>query len=223
MSLESISTRISEIESRIQSLSPAAPGFSLSAVQKPQNLLDGSTKPLQSRSPLSSKPLPLGISAPGEEGCVVKPFDVTLAEKQGQVSLRPTGASNVRRFSPQIESLIEKYSTQYGLDSDVVRAVIVAESDGNVHERSNKGAMGLMQLMPDEVKSYGIADPYDPEQNIMGGTRQLAEKLKIFNGDLSRALAAYNAGTGAVKKYDGIPPYRETQNYVSKIMKMLGR
>ena len=83
--------------------------------------------------------------------------------------------------------------------------------------------MGLMQLMPDEVKSYGISDPFDAEQSIAGGTRQLADKLKSFNGDLPLALAAYNAGSGAVRKYGGIPPYKETQDYVKKVLSMAGR
>jgi soluble lytic murein transglycosylase-like protein len=137
----------------------------------------------------------------------------------GQAFLRPIS----KRFVPEIEALIQKYSALRGLDPDLVRAVIQVESDGNPRAISHKGAMGLMQLMPEEVKGYGIHDPFDPEQNIAGGTRQLAEKLKLFNGDIALALAAYNAGTGAVRKYGGIPPYPETQNYVRRVLELLGR
>jgi soluble lytic murein transglycosylase-like protein len=100
--------------------------------------------------------------------------------------------------------------------------VIRAESGGNTMSVSRAGAKGLMQIMPDELRAYGIHDPFDPEQNISAGTQQLAEKLKLFNGDLKLALAAYNAGSGAVRKYHGVPPYPETQAYVKRIFGMLG-
>jgi soluble lytic murein transglycosylase-like protein len=149
----------------------------------------------------------------------VQPFNVSLAASMGEMKIKPIEGA----LSPQIETLIAKYSALNGLDPAVVRAVIKAESDGNPKDVSSKGAMGLMQLMPEELKAYGVKDPFDVEQNIMGGTRQLAEKLKIFNGDLRLALAAYNAGTGRVKQYGGVPPYPETQKYVEKIFGMLGR
>lgn len=83
--------------------------------------------------------------------------------------------------------------------------------------------MGLMQLMPEEVQEFGVTDPFDPEQNIAAGTRLLAGLLRKFNGSLPLALAAYNAGAHAVQKYNGIPPYPETQNYVRRILGMLGQ
>ena len=158
-------------------------------------------------------------------GHAVQPFDIALAAKCGQMAVKPVEGSSPEsgRFSDEIESLISKYSAQNGLDPAVVRAVVRAESDGNPMEISSKGAVGLMQLMPEELKAYGVKNPFDLEQNIMGGTRQLAEKLKIFNGDLRLALAAYNAGTSRVKEYGGVPPFPETQKYVQKIFAMLGR
>ena len=148
----------------------------------------------------------------------VAPFNVALAQATGATQLQATNSA----FSPQIEALISKYSALRGLDPAVVRAVIHAESDGDPNSVSRAGAKGLMQIMPDELRAYGISDAFDPEQNISAGTRQLADKLKLFNGDLKLALAAYNAGSGAVKKYHGIPPYPETRTYVKRILGMLG-
>ncbi len=191
MSIDSVRARISEIEGRVEGL--------MQRFQPPTGAAEATR------------------TAPGvASGKSVQPFNVALAAQTGQMSIQPAGA-----FGPEIEALVHKYSAQNGLDPAVVRAVIRAESDGNPREVSNKGAMGLMQLMPEELRAYGVTNPFDPEQNIMGGTRQLAEKLKIFNGDLRLALAAYNAGTGRVKQYNGVPPYPETQNYVKKIMGML--
>jgi soluble lytic murein transglycosylase-like protein len=200
MSIESINARISEIQARIDALTvrPDLPAPQPAAVAS--------------------------VNAPAfaQTPAAVEPFNVSLAQARGSAFLRPTGADE-SKFSPYIEGLITKYSAQNNLDPKLVRAVITAESDGDVQCRSSKGAMGLMQLMPDEVTAYGIKNPFDPEENIRGGTRQLAEKLKLYNGDVSLALAAYNAGTGAVRKYHGIPPYPETQGYVKKILAMVGQ
>ena len=104
---------------------------------------------------------------------------------------------------------------------NLLKAVAKAESDFNPDCTSSAGAMGIMQLMPETAKGLGVTNAYDPEQNIMGGAKYLAENLDIFNGDVSLAVAAYNAGRGAVSKYDGIPPYTETQNYVKKVLSFL--
>lgn len=135
--------------------------------------------------------------------------------------VRPAPASlgsGVARWDP----LIQKYAGQYNVPVDLVRAVLKQESDGNPRCVSHAGAMGLMQLMPANVKEAGISDAFDPEQNIKAGVMQLREHLDRYNGDVRLALAAYNAGPGNVAKYDGIPPFRETRNYVRKIMARLG-
>lgn len=119
-----------------------------------------------------------------------------------------------------IDGLIEAYSSKNGLDSSFVKAVIKQESGFQPKVTSSCGAMGLMQLMPATANSLGVKDAYDPEQNIAGGTKYLKGLLDRFGGDKSLALAAYNAGPNAVKKYNGIPPYKETQNYVKNIMSM---
>ena len=117
-----------------------------------------------------------------------------------------------------LDSIFKKAASTYGISEKILKAVAKTESDFQVTAVSKAGAMGIMQLMPATAKELGVSDPFNPEQNIMGGAKLLASNLKEFGGDLKLALAAYNAGSGAVRKYDGIPPYEETQNYVKKIM-----
>lgn len=120
----------------------------------------------------------------------------------------------------EIRNIVKMASAQHRVAPELVWAVISVESNFNTKAKSHKGAMGLMQIMPDTAKFLDIDDPYDTRQNIAGGTRYLSELLVQFNGNHEKAIAAYNAGPGAVKKYGGIPPYRETRNYVSKVMKI---
>lgn len=207
MSIERVMARIAEIEARIEELTPKP--FAV------QTQTEGFRAAAGGRMPVGSVPPSIpGRAAPT---MLAKPFDVALAEATGVAQLRPIPF----QFSPEIESAIARYSQMYNLDPNLIRAVIKVESNGNPRTVSHKGAMGLMQLMPEEVRAYGIKNPFDIEENIMGGARQLAEKLRIFDGNLELTLAAYNAGTGAVRKYGGIPPYRETENYVRKVKALL--
>ena len=123
----------------------------------------------------------------------------------------------------QINDLITKYSDKNGLDEDFVKAVINQESGFNPNATSHCGAMGLMQLMPSTAQGLGVKNAYDAEQNIEGGTKYLKGLMDRFNNDKSLALAAYNAGPNAVKKYGGIPPYAETQNYVKSVLSKYDR
>ena len=118
----------------------------------------------------------------------------------------------------EIDDLISKYSDKTGLDEDFVKAVINQESGFNPNATSKCGAMGLMQLMPATAQGLGVTNAYDAEQNIEGGTKYLKGLMDRFDNDKSLALAAYNAGPNAVKKYGGIPPYAETQNYVKSVL-----
>lgn len=120
-----------------------------------------------------------------------------------------------------IEQLIRQYAAEYGLEEQLLRAVIKAESDFDHRAVSHKGAMGLMQLMPETGKSYGVEDFFDPEENIRAGAQHLSRLIDRYFGDYELALAAYNAGETTVDRYDGIPPYKETQDYVRKIMNMV--
>jgi soluble lytic murein transglycosylase-like protein len=110
---------------------------------------------------------------------------------------------------------------RYGISSDLVDAVAWQESRYNPRARSSAGAMGVMQLMPDTARQLGVTNPHDVGQNVAGGAAYLRAQLERFDNNVPFALAAYNAGPGAVMKYGGIPPYRETQNYVRQIMRRL--
>ena len=125
---------------------------------------------------------------------------------------------DLKSQSTNIDELIETFGEKYGIDGDFIKAIIKQESGFNPNATSKKGAMGLMQLMPKTAQSLGVIDAYNPSQNIEGGVKYLRGLLDRFDNDQELALAAYNAGPNAVKKYGGIPPYKETQNYVKAIM-----
>jgi len=126
------------------------------------------------------------------------------------------GTDNLKHLDRIIDGVAEENK----IDPKLVKAVIMQESGGNPYAISAKGAKGLMQLMDGTAKMLGVTDPFDIKQNIHAGVKYLSSLIKKFNGNISNALAAYNAGPGAVEKYGGVPPYDETRKYVSNIMDM---
>jgi soluble lytic murein transglycosylase-like protein len=141
----------------------------------------------------------------------------SLGKKSAQVKNSTPSVSGQDSKTPFSE-IIKQASEKYGVDESLISAVIKQESSFNPLAVSKCGAQGLMQLMPATGRALGVVNPFDAEQNIMAGTKYLKQKLDEFGGNVSLALAAYNAGSGAVKKYGGIPPYKETQAYVKKIV-----
>lgn len=138
----------------------------------------------------------------------------TSAISSSSVRLEASGLS----CSAQLDAIFDEAASKYGVDAKFLKAIAKCESDFSTECTSRSGAMGIMQLMPQTAASLGVTNAYDPYQNIMGGARYISEKLAQYNGDKSLALAAYNAGSGNVAKYGGIPPFKETQNYVAKVM-----
>lgn len=141
----------------------------------------------------------------------------TFAVSQSQTfrTTRPLVSGRAAAY----ESLIEQHANEQGVDANLVRAVIQAESAYNPRAVSGKGAMGLMQLMPATARAYNVFDAFDPAENIRAGVAYLKSLLLKYRANLELALAAYNAGPGAIAKYGEVPPYRETRQYVAKIRK----
>ena len=147
------------------------------------------------------------------QGTTGTSFASVMQNVQKQKSV-PAGAA-------KYDAIFEEASRTYGVSKSLLIAVAKAESNFNPNDVSHAGASGIMQLMPGTAKSLGVKNVFDPYENIMGGAKLLRDNIRSF-GSVPLALAAYNAGPGAVKKYNGVPPYKETQNYVKKIMADLG-
>lgn len=137
--------------------------------------------------------------------------ELELAAAKAAVSATPDAA--------EIRRLAAEAARRHGLDPDLVMAVAAVESGFRPAAVSPKGARGVMQLMPGTARDLGVADPLDPAANVDGGTRYLRDLLARFDGDLPKALAAYNAGPGAVTRHQGVPPYKETRDYVRKVLR----
>lgn len=208
MKLDSIDS-IQSVMQRIQEISRLT-----------QDIEKGSSENLSqfSQKPEFAKELDiaLGITSPNEK--IESIHHSTIPQKVEPIRDNEIAEINkVKSHKPRtITDIIHTEAKAKGLDPDLVKAVIKAESNFNPKAESPKGAMGLMQLMPDTAEELGVKNPFDPTQNIKGGTKYLKELLDTFK-DKDLAVAAYNAGPGAVRKYKGIPPYSETKGYVKKV------
>jgi len=154
-----------------------------------------------------------------------RPLDAPthVYEVQGAPAIRTT-SPHVPSRAERYDSLVHEHAGRHALRPELVRAVIQVESGFNPNARSPKGAMGLMQLMPQTARELGVRDPYDPADNIRGGTLYLRRLLDRYDGNEQLALAAYNAGSGAVERHGKrVPPYRETRDYVRKVGAYAGR
>jgi soluble lytic murein transglycosylase-like protein len=125
---------------------------------------------------------------------------------------------SAKELKKTYQSIVQSIASRHGVDAELVHSVIAAESAYDRWAVSEKGALGLMQLMPDTAKQYGVKNTFDPAQNIEGGVKYLKDIMRLFNRQTKFVLAAYNAGQEAVRKFKGIPPYRETRNYILRVM-----
>lgn len=179
-----------------------------------ENILKSSTK-------TQFGSLLLGPQSMNVNGNIIKNQPIqTLNNAIEELSGAGAVSSAAGNFSSksQILDMVTSISEKHGVDDRLVKALIRQESGFNPKATSRVGAMGLMQLMPATAKSLGVKDAYNPIQNVEGGVKYLKSMLDRYNGNIILALAAYNAGPGAVDKYSGVPPYKETQNYVKNIL-----
>jgi len=202
----SFQNRISSIQMRMQEIQSK---FGSSPVNSHPILKAGQFKP--------------GMTQPTSTTGVT--FEQILATKMKTPTGGGTAASHVKNFalsskSANYDSIINEAAQKYNVDTKFIKAIIQQESGFNPNATSWCGAMGMMQLMPETAKGLGVKNAYDPKDNIMGGVKYIKQQLDRFGGDRRKALAAYNAGPGAVLKHGGVPPYKETQNYVRNIMGM---
>lgn len=144
--------------------------------------------------------------------------------KQNKVSNKDSFENYMKKSSETVslDDIFHRAAQKYNVSVNLLKAIGKAESGFDPNAVSRSGAQGVMQLMPKTAESLGVTDSFDPEQNIMGGSKYISQLLDRYDGDVNLALAAYNAGMGNVAKYGGIPPFKETQNYVVKVNKFMG-
>lgn len=177
----------------------------------------GSISPETVQKLLGFNPAP---NIPVADSQNVSTIDTAAAVTSGsQASSAASTSGNTSSFSStSLDAYFEEASEKYNVDVKLLKAIAHAESNFNPNATSSSGAMGVMQLMPSTAKSLGITDAYNAYDNIMGGAKVISQHLANYNGDVSLALAAYNAGSGNVAKYGGVPPFTETQNYIKKVL-----
>ncbi|HTU82596.1 MAG TPA: lytic transglycosylase domain-containing protein [Candidatus Acidoferrales bacterium] len=155
-----------------------------------------------------------GTGVPDAGPATGQPFGAMVQAALDQ----PAPISSAPAAPAEIDRLIDSNSAAWNVDPALVKAIVANESGFDSQATSSAGAQGLMQLMPETAAGLGVTDAYDPAQNVWGGTRYIRGLLDRFGGNVPLAVAAYNAGPGAVEKYGGVPPYAETQNYVQNVL-----
>jgi soluble lytic murein transglycosylase-like protein len=181
-------------------------------------------KPIVPEAPPTAAPAapvasPASINKPVLDKPVVKPLAKPLPAAQPAATTKLTASPRAATAAFDLDQVIREASSKNRLDPDFVSSVIRAESNFKTHAISKKGARGLMQLMPATAAQLGVVDAFDPKANVEAGTAHLSALLDQYHNDPIKALAAYNAGAHRVKQYNGVPPYRETRAYVSKIVR----
>jgi len=164
------------------------------------------------------------VKAPKDIVAEVLPDEVPHAMAFALEALAISASAAGPRLSVDaLREMVDRVATRVGLNLRLARAVVQVESNFDVRAVSSKGAMGLMQIMPVIAQEYAVDDPFDPEKNLEAGMKHLRSLLEHYGNDSMRALAAYNAGEGAVSRYGGMPPYRETQDYVQRVLALVRR
>lgn len=197
-----------------------------------QSILQQKISDIQGRLPLSIRSMQIGSSFSNVLNETISKSRTTNPEitldTSRKIYPRVSGSyeaeypvlsrDEISELMPRINEAISNASKKYGVDENMIRAIIKQESSFQPFALSISGAMGLMQLMPNTASLLSVSDPYDIEQNIMGGTRYFKAQLDAFDGSYELALAAYNAGPNNVRKYGGIPPFQQAQNFVKNVM-----
>jgi soluble lytic murein transglycosylase-like protein len=158
------------------------------------------------------------MSAPGQNRRSLATAAATAFVLAALSAPLPGAAGALQELKQQYDPIIQACARQYYVPAELIHSIIRAESAYDSTAISPKGAVGLMQLMPETASQYGVSNSFDPAENIKGGVKYLKDLIKLFNGNTAKVLAAYNAGQEALKKFKGIPPYQETREYIRRVM-----
>lgn len=214
--------RIQQLQDLIAKVQAGPSGFAatLQAAQESAAQTGAATTVAQipSAQPAAGQALPISAYAAATGAGAIPTSNVGSATAYPSASASTPPASSSGETGSEYDTLIERAAASNGVDPAVLHGLIQQESGFDPNSTSGAGALGLTQLMPSTATSLGVTDPLDPAQSIEGGARYLGEMLRQFGGNTQDALAAYNAGPGAVQRYSGVPPYAETQQYVAKVL-----